>query len=143
MYDGWSNQISHAARPIRKHCPDLGSDASSVWNFWARFSDVIWRGNQWWRAQMSAVFSSYDDRTGQKFDLDFNVYISVRLVWFRVNGTSKRTNFRPVPYRMYLALRCNHQTTFYNRLKRHLTIPTLKNKSEPTMVFGAPKNAPY
>ena len=75
MYDGWSNQISHAARPIRKHCPDLGSDASSVWNFWARFSDVIWRGNQWWRAQMSAVFSSYDDRTGQKFDLDFNVQI--------------------------------------------------------------------
>ena len=34
----WLNQISHAARPIR-----LGSDASSVWNFCARFSDVIWR----------------------------------------------------------------------------------------------------
>ena len=25
--------------------PDLGSDASSVWNFCARFSDVILRGN--------------------------------------------------------------------------------------------------
>ena len=25
----------------QKHYPDLGSDASSVWNFWARFSDVI------------------------------------------------------------------------------------------------------
>ena len=35
----------------------MGSDASSVWNFCARFSDVIWRGNQWWRRQMSAVFS--------------------------------------------------------------------------------------
>ena len=27
----------------QKHYPDLGSDASSVWNFCARFSDVIWR----------------------------------------------------------------------------------------------------
>ena len=26
----------------QKHYPDLGSDASSVWNFCARFSDVIW-----------------------------------------------------------------------------------------------------
>ena len=40
-----------------KHYPDLGSDASSVWNFCARFSDVIWRGYQWQRRQMSAVFS--------------------------------------------------------------------------------------
>ena len=35
--------------------PDLGSDASSVWNFCARFSDVISQGNQWWRREMSAV----------------------------------------------------------------------------------------
>ena len=27
----------------QKHYPDLGSDASSVWNFCARFSDIIWR----------------------------------------------------------------------------------------------------
>ena len=27
--------------------PDLGSDASSVRNLCACFSDVIWRGNQW------------------------------------------------------------------------------------------------
>ena len=31
----------------QKLYPDLGSDASSVWNFCARLSDVIWRGNQW------------------------------------------------------------------------------------------------
>ena len=31
----------------QKHYPDLGSDASSVWNFCVRFSDVIWWGNQW------------------------------------------------------------------------------------------------
>ena len=30
----------------QKRYPDLGSDASSVWNFCARFSDVIWRENQ-------------------------------------------------------------------------------------------------
>ena len=35
--------------------PYLGSDASSVWNFCARFSDVISQGNQWWRREMSAV----------------------------------------------------------------------------------------
>ena len=27
----------------QKHNPDLGNDASSVWNFCAHFSDVIWR----------------------------------------------------------------------------------------------------
>ena len=43
----------------QKHYPDLGSDASSVWNFCARFSDFIRRGNQWQRRQMSAVFSGY------------------------------------------------------------------------------------
>ena len=42
----------------QKHCPDQGSDASSVCNFCACFSDVIWRGNQWQRRQMLAVFSS-------------------------------------------------------------------------------------
>ena len=33
----WTNQ---------KYYPDLGSDAPLVWNFCARFSDAIWRGNQ-------------------------------------------------------------------------------------------------
>ena len=33
----WLTQIS----ANQKHYPDLGSDASSVWNFFARFSDVI------------------------------------------------------------------------------------------------------
>ena len=30
----------------QKRYSDLGSDAPSVWNFCAGFSDVIWRGNQ-------------------------------------------------------------------------------------------------
>ena len=39
----------------QKCYPDLGCDASSVWNFCARFSDVTSRGNQWWRREMSVV----------------------------------------------------------------------------------------
>ena len=31
----------------QKHYPDLGSDASSVWNLCALFSDVLWQGNQY------------------------------------------------------------------------------------------------
>ena len=44
----------------QKHYPDLGSDASSVWNFCALFSDVISLGNQWWRREMSSAFSGLD-----------------------------------------------------------------------------------
>ena len=49
----------------QKHYPDLGSDASSVWNFCARFSDVIWRETSTWQCcQMSAVFSGYLSSAG-------------------------------------------------------------------------------
>ena len=41
------------------HYSDLVSDTSSVWNFFARSSsDVISRGNQWWRCQISTVSST-------------------------------------------------------------------------------------
>ena len=40
--------------------PDLGTDASSVWNFYARFSDAIWRGNQCWRREMTAFSQTLD-----------------------------------------------------------------------------------
>ena len=43
----------------QKHYRPLGSDASSVWNFLARFSDFISRGNQCWRREISALFSVY------------------------------------------------------------------------------------
>ena len=38
------------------HYPDLGSVASSVWNFCACFPDAVLRRNQWWRREMSAGF---------------------------------------------------------------------------------------
>ena len=41
----------------QKHYPGLDSDTSSVWNFCARCADVISRGNQWCRREMSAVFT--------------------------------------------------------------------------------------
>ena len=40
----------------QKHYPVLGIDASSVWIFYSRFSDVVSRGNQWWRREMWAFF---------------------------------------------------------------------------------------
>ena len=40
----------------QKHYLDLGSDASSVWNFCAHFSDVTWRENQWLRRQNVGCF---------------------------------------------------------------------------------------
>ena len=49
----WLNHVFPRGTTNQKHHPDLGSDASSVWNFWAGFSDVIWRGIQWERRQMS------------------------------------------------------------------------------------------
>ena len=42
---GWINFSRGTTN--QKHYPDLGSDASSVWNFCARFSNVILLVNQW------------------------------------------------------------------------------------------------
>ena len=41
---GWLTQISLRSTTNKKHYPDLGSDASSVCNFCARFSDVFFAG---------------------------------------------------------------------------------------------------
>ena len=60
----------------QKHYPDLGSDASSVWNFCTRFSDLIWRGNRCQRCQMSAVFSGYLFQSYYHFLLIFRNLVS-------------------------------------------------------------------
>ena len=51
--NGWKFASSN-----QKHYPDLGCDASSAWNFSARFSDVISRRNRW-RLEMLAVSSRW------------------------------------------------------------------------------------
>ena len=60
LLNGWIKFPTRTTN--QKHYPDLGRDASSAWNFCVRFSDVIWRGNQWQRHQMSAVFSGCGDK---------------------------------------------------------------------------------
>ena len=50
-------QIFPRDKTDQKHYPHLGNNASKVWNFCARLSDVISRGNQLWRHEMSAIFS--------------------------------------------------------------------------------------
>ena len=41
----------------QQHYTDHGNDTSSLWNFCARFSDVISRGNHWWGLETLAFFS--------------------------------------------------------------------------------------
>ena len=52
---GWCFWLVEANIPHdttnQKHYPDLGNDASSVWNFCACFSDVISWGNQRWHRE--------------------------------------------------------------------------------------------
>ena len=49
---GWSVSVIN-----QKHYPDLGSDISSVWNFFnSCSSDVILWGNKRWRCEMLACF---------------------------------------------------------------------------------------
>ena len=49
---GWGKFLAN-----KKHYPDLGCVASAVWNLCAHLSNVISRGNKWWRHEMSAVLS--------------------------------------------------------------------------------------
>ena len=55
-------QKFHTDDTNQKHYQDLRSDAPSVLNFCARFSDVMSRGNRSWSGEMSAVFSDYRNR---------------------------------------------------------------------------------
>ena len=57
-YEWWFSSEEADFQPIRRTTQILNSDTSSVSNFYARFSDVISWGNQWWRREMSAVFST-------------------------------------------------------------------------------------
>ena len=44
---------------LQKHYPDLLDNTSSAWDFCACSSDVVSRGNPWWRRHVSAVFSGW------------------------------------------------------------------------------------
>ena len=59
----WLRQISQSGTTNQKQHPDLGSDASSVWNFFTCLSDVFSRGNGtfinvvWWNRLLSYIFT--------------------------------------------------------------------------------------
>ena len=56
----WLKQISPHGTTNQKLYSDLGSDASSVWNFCGRDSHRRhFMGNQWWHHRMLALFSDY------------------------------------------------------------------------------------
>ena len=86
LLTGWKFALSNQKA---KHYPDLVNDTSSLWNFCARFSDVISRGNQWWRRQMSAVFSVY-------FAICHKEFISVSVLFY-------------IPYEFLFVIRQHYQ----------------------------------
>ena len=53
----WSGCEENLPQPSTTN---LSTDASSVWNLCARFSDVISRENLWWRPALQAVFLGSD-----------------------------------------------------------------------------------
>ena len=80
--------LIHPIRSTTQNYPDLGSDASSVWNFCARSSDVISRGNQWLRRKTSAVFSGYGSWIFSLFIIlcahrNYNIIIIIFVIFTR------------------------------------------------------------
>ena len=54
---GWSKfPMRHDQSEALHRTEYIRSDASSEWNFCARFSDVTSQGNPWWRHRLSSVF---------------------------------------------------------------------------------------
>lgn len=59
IWEALQNCLKVCFHPIRstKHYSELRSDTSSDWNFCGRSPEVILRGKQWWRSEMSALLS--------------------------------------------------------------------------------------
>ena len=79
-------------------CPDLDSDTSSVWNFWAPSSDFVSRGNQRLRREMSAILSGdqflrlASIRTKTLYRIKVILFLKFRIISFWV------TAHLPLPY---------------------------------------------
>ena len=75
----------------------MGSDTSWVWNF--SFSNVISRGNQWRRREMSTVFSGYQIQNQPAF-IGSPILMSISFVFRHVsrpNTVYCRAFIRPTP----------------------------------------------
>jgi len=55
----------------QKHYLDLGSDAASVWNFCARYSDVVLQGLKWWPRKRRLFSQATTESAPKRSDLKF------------------------------------------------------------------------
>ena len=78
----WSCRGRNLPQPIRSTTLVwVLNDASSVWNFCTRLLDVISQGNQWWRREMSAVFSIKVYLLRADFLVSVNLVKSLQVDW--------------------------------------------------------------
>ena len=78
----WSCRGRNLPQPIRSTTLVwVLNDASSGWNFCARLLDVISQGNQWWRREMSAVFSIKVYLLRADFLVSVNLVKSLQVDW--------------------------------------------------------------
>ena len=64
----------------QEHCPDLGSNASSVWNFCTHFSVITLWENQQVALDMMADFSGYAN--SRAFSFSFFTFPQAYLIWW-------------------------------------------------------------
>ena len=117
----WLEQVSH-----QRHYPDLSSDASSVWNFCASFTDVISRGSQWWCHEMWAVFSG--SRNVSKIGL--NKLVNQSMLQISFNPSQVKNWVNPLCSEKQLA----YSSWFHLRFE-HFDVISMVNKSADHRIF--------
>ena len=75
----WSWRVGNLVQPIRSTNRIWVVTRHHIWNFCARFSDVIWRGNQWQRRQMSAVSFRVGWTPSRYFNLHPQAFVTVEV----------------------------------------------------------------
>ena len=111
---GWVETRGNFVSTNQKHYQDLGSDESSVWNFCARYSDVVLRGLKWRPRETSAVFSGY---VVSQYTIEmcgilllYNSYIYHVFYWY--NNQEVSTNHSAIIFSRRLLFQATHYTTW-------------------------------
>ena len=90
LFTGILLRLKHEAKfqPIRsRHYPDLGSDASSVWNFRTHSTDFISWGNQWWLCALLAVLSGELRSRSGRIDFALPLLLAIQTTYFSLDRT--------------------------------------------------------
>ena len=89
---------------------NLGSDASSVWNFCARYSDVVLRGLMWRPRETSAAFSGYPKSNSRCIETPglLVYFIYFILLASPYKKTKRRT--RKISYKINTINKAKHRT---------------------------------